>query len=180
MPGYFSSSIFDAHAVYVAAKLVKIDSEKPLDADTKDAVKVYLAKYLEFLRHAGNHVLFDLPDFDDDKYKPKIDYSQHRETFDLDALCGGIQLKSFGLEEINEFLYKKWAMAKRLALDPTEDALSVCLAELDSRWMSNPTVDDHFFIQFKAPRVKALCSQEVILYFEVGNVWFFDGEDFEV
>ena len=80
MPGSLLSSGLDAHIVSVAAKLVKIDSQQPLDADTKDAIKVYLGKYLDFLRHAGNHVLFDLSDFDVDKYAAHIDYSQNHES----------------------------------------------------------------------------------------------------
>lgn len=149
----------------------------------KDALKVYLAKYLDFLRHAGNHVLFDLPDFDDDKYRPRIDYSQHRDALDIDRLCGGVTVKSYDLAEINEHLQKQWAAHKRLALTSVggvgeRDALRVCLAEISSQWLPNPSVDDQFYVQFGTPHVKALCSQEVIVFFEISDIWFFDGEDF--
>ena len=157
-----------------AAKVIDIDGS--IDGDTRAALREYLAKYLEFLRRAGNHVLFDLPDFDDDKYTAHIDYSQHRESLDLDRFCGGVTVSKIDLSDLNEQLAKKWMAAQRLWLVGVEDKLAAALSVFSTQWCPNISVDANFYIEFRAPRVKALCSYEVILYFDIAKIWFFDGE----
>ena len=163
-----------------AAKLIEISTEAAIDADTREALKAYLTNYLEFLRRAGNHVYFDLPDFDDDKYTAVIDYSRGCDQDTLDKFCGHIAVQTIDVTQINEQLAKNWAAAQRLLLTNTEDKLRLSLAAFSSQWLTNFSINGHFYIQFRAPRVAPLCSQEVIFYLDIARVWFFDSEDFTV
>lgn len=96
----------------------------------------------------------------------------------MEKFCGGITVKSIDLNDINDHLTKKWMQAKRLSYLKLGDQLVTSLAEFNSQW--HPAAVGNFFIKFRAPYVKALCSHEVILYFDIQKVWFFDGEDFTV
>jgi hypothetical protein len=133
--------------------------------------------YLEFLEHAGHHTLFDIPDFDDDKYSPVIDYSLGCTPQDVDRLCSNEVVHGIDLSQINNFLHKKWLSIARLG--HPKDQLSVCMAEISSTWLMNATIDSKFHIQFGPPTVKALCKHEVILTFDVENIAFFHTDDFE-
>ncbi|KAK7694300.1 hypothetical protein QCA50_001482 [Cerrena zonata] len=164
-----------------SAKLITLKGEdnKSLSPDVKEALHFYLHKYLEFLVHAGNHVLFDLPDFDDDKYQAKIDYATYQDnSIDLKALCHGITVHDIDIKEVNDSLYFRWQNAARKAERPT-DFLSLCLAELSSAWLMNSVIDRHFFIRFGVPEVRALCGREVILTFDIRNIAFFKTSDLE-
>ncbi|CAL1696314.1 unnamed protein product [Somion occarium] len=158
---------------------LKGEKDKTLPADTKDALGFYLRKYLDFLTRSGNHVLFDLPDFDDDKFKAKIDYATHKDTtMDLQALCHGVTVQEIDVQQVNDALYFRWQNAARRAERPA-DFLSLCLAQMSSAWLINSVVDHHFFIRFGVPKVQALCSREVILTFDIHNIAFFKTSDFE-
>ncbi|KAF7328255.1 hypothetical protein MVEN_02565400 [Mycena venus] len=126
-----------------SAKLVMY---KPsLSVKVKDALSFYLHEYLHFLRNAGNHVLFNLPDFDDDKFSPKIDYSLVSKALEMEEFCCDT-VHDTNLSEINKYMYEKWLMAAALG----------------------------------RPRVKALCSHEVLLYFTVEDIAFFESSDFSL
>ncbi|KAF7354146.1 hypothetical protein MVEN_01102100 [Mycena venus] len=156
-----------------SAKLVMY---KPsLSVKVKDALAFYLHEYLHFLRNAGNHVLFNLPDFDDDKFSPKIDYSLVSKALEVEEFCCDT-VHDTNLSEINKYMYEKWLMAA--ALGRPRDVLSVCLAEISSTWVMNTSIDTHFHIRFGAPQVKALCSHEVLLYFTLEDIAFFGSSDF--
>ena len=166
---------------YLAAKLVGLRSEEgsSLPADTKEALAFYLRKYLDFLVHAGNHVLFDLPDFDDDKYQAKIDYATYEDnSVDLRALCNGVTVHDIDVKEVNDTFYFRWQNAARRTGRPT-DALLLCLAEMSSVQLANCAIDRHFFIQFGIPTVETLCSREVILTFHINRIAFFKTSDME-
>lgn len=172
---------FRSYIRLTAAKLVTLKGgdNKSLAPDTKDALDFYLHKYLEFLVHAGNHVLFDLPDFDDDKYQAKIDYATYQDTsIDLMTLCDGITVHDIDIKDINDSLYFRWQNAARKAERPN-DFLTLCLAELSSAWLMNSSIDRHFFIRFGVPKIRALCSCEVILTFDIRNIAFFETSDLE-
>lgn len=162
--------------MYAGAVLVDVKSDQDLTEQTRTALQAYMNRYLEFLRRAGNHVLFDLSDFDNDRFKARIDYSQHRESLNLDSFVGGTTVKSIELSDINEQLMRKWAASHRLFLVGAEDKLATSLAVFSSQWLTN--FNAHFFIQFRAPYVKALCSHEVILHFDISRLWFFGDNNF--
>ena len=162
-----------------AAQLIDIQSEKAIGYETREALKVYMAKYLEFLRRAGNHVLFDLPDFDDDKYTNRIDYSVHKDALALEKFCQGVTVKSIDVSDINAQLAKKWATAQRFALVGAEDPLVTSLAVFTSQWLQDSNGDAHYFVEFSKPHVKALCGHEVILHLDISRVWLFDWPDFK-
>jgi hypothetical protein len=145
----------------------------------REALDFYLRKYLEYLRHAGHHVLFSLPDFDDDRMDVLIDYSLESHTIrnmenEIDEVFG------VSVEEINRYLSSKWLKS---IMDAAEggDRKSTCLAEYRSTWTS---VADHsnlqFHVKFGAPRVKILCKREAILYFKIDELLVYEGHNFNV
>ncbi|KZT11520.1 uncharacterized protein LAESUDRAFT_274940 [Laetiporus sulphureus 93-53] len=125
----------------------------------RDALVFYLSQYLSFLQQARYHVLFSLPDFDDDRYKLTIDYSlMGSQVLDIDEICG------VSIDKINTYLSSVWLKAAMLvgAEGGAADWKDTCLAELG------------------APRVKAICSREAVVYFRIDEVFFYDGVNFEV
>ncbi|KAJ7651380.1 hypothetical protein FB45DRAFT_820896 [Roridomyces roridus] len=157
-----------------SAKLVKYKPSLP--ANVKDALTLYMPEYLQFLRSAGNHVLFNLPDFDDDMFSPKINYSLISRALEVEEFCCDV-VHGTSLGEINRYLYGKWLAGA--ALGRPKDVLSVCLAEINSSWLPSSSIDStQFHISFGAPQIKALCSHEVLLYFNIDHIAFFEGSDF--
>lgn len=137
--------------------------------------------YLKLLRLAGNHVLFDLPDFDDDKHRPTIDYSLDGSTDLPKSILDGYEasIHSVKVSEINKDLSLKWARAMREAITGNSTVYETCLAQVNSTLVHGGTsFGKHFFIQFKEPQVDALCSHEIVFNIRVESVWFFDSEDF--
>lgn len=144
----------------------------------RDAFTFYVTKYLDFLHHAGNHVLFSLPDFDDDRYRLPIDYSlMGSPLLPLDDVYGT------SVEKINTYLSSAWLKAAMLAGSPTgqpADWRSICLAEYRSHWTMAGENNVHFHLRFGAPHVQPVCSREVILYFNIDEILFYHGIDFTV
>jgi hypothetical protein len=134
----------------------------------------YMRSYLDFLEHAGHHVLFDLPDFDDDKYSPTIDYSVSSTLEDVERLCSNELVHGIDPGDLNNFLHKTWLSLARLG--HPKDQLSISLAEISSAWLLNASIDTKFHIQFGPPKVRALCGNEVILTFDLEKIAFFKGE----
>ncbi|PSS11038.1 hypothetical protein PHLCEN_2v3334 [Hermanssonia centrifuga] len=163
---------------FETAKLVTFKDDEVMHPSVQEALTFYMRRYLEFLQHAGNHVLFDLPDFDDDKFKAKIDYSLHREPINLDDLCDGVTVFSADIKDMNEYLESQWM--KAASLGRPQDCLSIALAEISSSWLMNAVIDNHFHVRFGAPKVRALCSHEVILYFDIQDIAFFRNSDFSI
>ncbi|KAJ7611201.1 hypothetical protein FB45DRAFT_1037536 [Roridomyces roridus] len=157
-----------------SAKLVKYKPSLP--AKVKDALTLYMPEYLQFLRSAGNHVLFNLPDFDDDMFSPNINYSLISRALEVEEFCCDV-VHGTSLGEINRYLYGKWLAGA--AMGRPKDVLSVCLAEINSTWLPSSSIDStQFHISFGAPQIKALCSHEVLLYFNIDHIAFFEGSDF--
>lgn len=156
----------------------KLASFTPTQAHSQtEALSFYMNSYLDFLEHAGHHTLFDIPDFDDDKYSPVIDYSLSCTPQDVDRLCSAEVVHGIDLSQINNFMHKKWLSVARLGRP--KDQLSACLAEISSSWLMNSAVDSKFHIQFGPPKVLALCKHEVILTFDVEKIAFFHSDDYE-
>lgn len=158
------------HTGTTEAELV---SAEPAIIVGRDAFVYYLTEYLVFLHNAGNHVLFSLPDFDDDRYRLTIDYSLMGGTvLEVDHIHG------VSVDKINTYLSSVWLKAAMLAGGDVADWKSLCLAEYRTTWRPMADGDDHFVLRLGAPRVKPVCSREAIVYFTVDEVLFFDDADF--
>ncbi|KAJ7199899.1 hypothetical protein B0H12DRAFT_1036920 [Mycena haematopus] len=166
---------------FSTAQMVLFKPDLPIG--TADSLEWYLKQYLTLLQNAGHHVRYDLPDFDDDKYKPHINYSLVTRALEHEELCAGVTVHGISETKINEFLRETWldVVCRTQGFTggprPT-DMLSSCLTEIQSTWVGN--LDHHFHIRFGPPRVRALCSHEVVLYFTASNVHFYDSEDFNL
>ncbi|KAJ7258353.1 hypothetical protein B0H12DRAFT_1280739 [Mycena haematopus] len=164
---------------FSSAQMVMFKPDLPIG--TSESLEWYLKKYLTFLQNAGHHVRFDLPDFDDDKYKSYINYSLVTRALEHEELCASVTVHGISEYKINEFLRETWLDVVSTTQGfnggplPT-DMLSSCLTEIQSTWIGN--LDHHFHIRFSPPRVRALCTHEVVLYFTASNVYFYNSEDF--
>ncbi|TCD65183.1 hypothetical protein EIP91_003005 [Steccherinum ochraceum] len=163
-------------------KLFVFDYQKATPIDiisdveiSKQALSFYLLHYLRFLSNAGHHILFSLPDFDDDKFSISIDFSTMST-----AIAPIEEIHGVSIEKINAFLSTGWLKSAMLAADPhTCRDVKTALAEYRST-SSAYSGDIHFHVKMGAPRVKALCDQEVILYFTIDELFIHDSEDFTV
>ena len=148
-------------------------SAEPAIIVGRDAFVYYLTEYLVFLHNAGNHVLFSLPDFDDDRYRLTIDYSLVGGTvLEVDHIHG------VSVDKINTYLSSVWLKAAMLTGGDVTDWKSLCLAEYRTTWRPMGDADDHFILRLGAPRVKPVCSREAIVYFTVDEVLFYESADF--
>lgn len=143
-----------------------------------ESLASYLHSYLAFLHAAGNHVLFDIPDFAAQGQSSWKDYALLRNHIDPDVYCKDISLFGISTKAINSYLETQWSSAVSKAR-ASGDYLMASISEISSNWLLNAAVDNHFFIRFGAPKVKPLCPHEVVLYFDVEDVAFFDNGNFE-
>ncbi|OCH91887.1 hypothetical protein OBBRIDRAFT_727931 [Obba rivulosa] len=140
---------------------------------SREALVFYLTKYLELLQNAGSHVLYSLPDFDDDDLQVKINYSlmgskvqQHTE------------LHGLSVDKINAYLSSIWlkaAMQASQSANKTPHWQAYCLAEFKTAWTAREENAIHFHVKLGAPRIHAICSREAVMYFNVKDVSFFNG-----
>jgi hypothetical protein len=152
------------------------EPENSLKIDLIEAMRFYMKQYFTFLQTSGNHVLFDLPDFDDNKYRPQIDYSLIHNN-DLDDILQHLdrETKLLGTVDCSlvvQFYKMLWQTAIGLR-EQRWGSLEVCLASICSDWVIGSPVPAHFFINFNAPTVEVLCSEEVILSFNIKQLGFF-------
>lgn len=138
-----------------------------------------MKRYLDYLHHAGHHVLFSLPDFDDDRLDMIIDYSlESHVNHTLEAEIH--EVFGVSVEDINRNLSSKWLKSIMDAADGA-DRKSVCLAEYRSTWTTiGERSGIQFHIKFGAPRVRVLCEREAVLYFKIDELLVYDGHDFTV
>ncbi|THG96118.1 hypothetical protein EW026_g5654 [Hermanssonia centrifuga] len=158
---------------YTKAQLLSVSSEVN---NGRQALSVYLSEYLEFLQNAGNHVLFSLPDFDDDRLRVSIDFSTSgRPVLGIDSIFG------ISVEKINSYLQASWLKSAMLAgrgRGHSVDRTALSLAEYRSTWVASESLI-HFHVTLGAPRIQALCGEEVVLFFTVDEVVFYESDDFE-
>ena len=155
-----------------AARLVKVKSDVSLSADIERALKFYFERYLNFLQQGGVDILYNVPHTDD----VQIDYTLQNVVFDRTEWFTGLTVHSVEVRLINEYLAWKWQNAIRMGRPA--DHLSTCIAEISSAWVGNLTVNNHFFIRFGAPEVKAICPHEVLILFHVEDIAWFDSSNF--
>ncbi|KAJ6457917.1 hypothetical protein C8R45DRAFT_560881 [Mycena sanguinolenta] len=163
---------------FSSAQMILLKSDLPLG--TADSLEWYLRKYLVFLQSAGHHVRYDLPDFNDVKYRSHINYSLVTGVLERQELCAGVTVHGITEFKINEFLRETWldviSRTQGFYGGRPTDMLSSCLTEIQSNWIGN--LDHHFHIRFGPPHVRALCTREVVLSFVAPNVHFYDSVDF--
>ncbi|KAK7042564.1 hypothetical protein R3P38DRAFT_320807 [Favolaschia claudopus] len=164
---------------FSSAQMVLFKPDLPLG--TADALEWYLKKYLVFLQSAGQHVRFDLPDFDDDEARPHIDYSLMTRALEHEELCAHVSVHGISEAKINEFLRETWldvvSKAQGFGGSAPTDKLASCLTEVQSTWVGH--LDSHFHLRFNPPRVRVLCSHEVVMYFTTAAAHFHQSEDFD-
>ncbi|TCD64013.1 hypothetical protein EIP91_004681 [Steccherinum ochraceum] len=158
---------------FQSARPVEIKTDADID---RQALGFYLLRYLRFLSNAGHHILFSLPDFDDDQLSVTIDFSAVSTTNVPVTEIHGVTV-----DKINAFLSTGWLKAAMLGSSPeTSSDIKVALAEYRSTASSVGVSDVFFHAKLGAPRVKALCEQEVILYFSIDYLYIYETEDFNV
>jgi hypothetical protein len=161
-----------ALTLFADAKICKITPEAE---QGKQALEAYLHGYLQLLSNAGHHVLFSLPDFNDDGEHVLIDFSQVAHTlYNLQEIHG------VPIEQINRYLSTSWLKAALLAgaqNGQPVDRPAISLAEYRSTWVLHDG-GIHFHIKFGAPQVAALCNDEILMYFIADEVLFYKTEDF--
>ncbi|CCM01094.1 uncharacterized protein FIBRA_03142 [Fibroporia radiculosa] len=146
----------------------------------RDAFVYYMTQYLSFLHQAGNHVLFSLPDFDDDRYRLTVDFSiEGSPAFDIQEIHG------INVQKINTYLSSVWLKAAMLlggtdAIESETDWKSTILAQYRSSWALHGDTDSHFHIRLGAPRIQPICSREAILYFTIDEVAFYETSNFDL
>ncbi|OBZ69011.1 hypothetical protein A0H81_11374 [Grifola frondosa] len=150
-----------------------IASEPEVGAGVESLVE-YLSKYLEFLQTAGHHVLFSLPEFDDDRGRLYIDHSLMR-TGPLEP--GNI--KGVAAIDINRYYSSVWLKSAMIVYKSGGKGANwhaTCLAEWNSLYSIHEFA--YFHLKLAAPRIEILCEREVIMYFRLSEVSFFATEDF--
>lgn len=124
--------------------------------------------------------MFDLPDFDNDHYSSLIDYSIATTTHELEDYCLDIDIQGVQTTLVNDYLRKSWlnavALARGISGPIPADRLSTYLTEIQSTWL--PDLQSYFHIRFSPPAVRALCSHEAVLTFNLEEILFYDSADF--
>lgn len=157
-----------------------MDNPEKLSIDLKDALGFYLTQYLTFLQTSGNHVLFDLSDFDDDKRRPTIDYALiHNDETEPLIKSRSEEIKLLGNLEciiLSKFYDMHWVTQSSLRNEQSWATLDICLATICSDWLvsSGSQLKHNFFINFNKPIIEALCPHEVIVKFHIKQLGFFD------
>ncbi|KAJ3554928.1 hypothetical protein NM688_g2854 [Phlebia brevispora] len=158
---------------YTKAQLISVHPE--IEGGSQ-ALAFYLSQYLQLLQNAGHHVVFSLPDFDDDRLHVSIDFSTAGQSLlELDEVYG------VSVEKINAFLSASWLKSAILASGrkgEIADRTLLSLAEYRSTWVLSDSTS-HFHVKLGAPRIRAVCNQEVILFFTVDEVLFYETTDFD-
>ncbi|PCH40165.1 hypothetical protein WOLCODRAFT_68457 [Wolfiporia cocos MD-104 SS10] len=150
-------------------------SISPVVSVGRDALAYYMSQYLTFLQSAGNHVLFSLPDFDDDRYRLTVDYTLMNAT-----LFNVSEIHGISVEQINTYLSSEWLKAAMIIGSATAEITNwrdICAAEFRSYWTLDSESEVHFHIKLGAPRIKPVCSREAILIFSVDEVLFYDTDE---
>lgn len=161
------------------ARLIMYNPDESLDVDLKEALGFYTKQYLAFIQTSGNHVYFDLSDFDDNRHRPYIDYAliHNRET-DYLIKHHSEEIKLLGTLDCDllaKFYDMLWVAQSSLRNEQSWATLDICLATICSDWIMGSELKQHFFINFNKPIVEALCPNEVILKFHIKELGFFDG-----
>lgn len=138
----------------------------------------YITKYyLPLLTRAGYHVLYSLPDFDLlGVTSSEIDYSViSKSTLSHHSLF------NIKVSEINAYLRSQWlpqaAYIGEFGFDiKASTDFKGFLAEHCTAWASSEE-EVQFHVKFRPLAVQALCKREVIVYFDIQDIFFHMGGD---
>ncbi|EKM54030.1 uncharacterized protein PHACADRAFT_257614 [Phanerochaete carnosa HHB-10118-sp] len=163
---------------YRNAEIVHIEPEV---VNGRQALEFYLGVYTKFLQSAGHHVLFSLPNFDDEPEGRRllIDHSRDTQRKYVDML-GLTEVHDIAVTLINRYLSTTWLKAAMLVGAQSEKSLDrsqASIAEYANTWTAHEG-GAFFHVRFGAPEVAALCNDEIIVYFVIDEVFFYDSEDF--
>ena len=134
----------------------------------------HLKGYLKFLQKAGHHILYCLPEFNDAGLRYTVDFSAAVEAF-----LGVDKVFHIPTQKINDYLAASWLNAilpSDTSGTPSSTGAGLALTQYLSTW-SSTDFGIHFDILFSAPTVKALCSQEVLVTFNIQTVSFYESKD---
>ena len=147
-------------------------SISPVLQTGREAVVRYLGQYLELLQDAGNHVLFSLPQFNQHVMPMEIDYSLASHP---DEHLWQEFIYDVSVDQINMYLSSLWLKSTMLAqggiMKRDPDWRLQCLTEFVRKEAGRS-----YRLRFGAPRVNILCSKEVVVYFDIDEVHFFNDE----
>ncbi|OSD07148.1 hypothetical protein PYCCODRAFT_1358933 [Trametes coccinea BRFM310] len=153
-------------------KRASVVSIKP-ELEGRDAFIRYISQYLKALHGAGNDVLFSLPRFSQHPAM-EIDFTVASDLSDFawqDAIYG------ITTTQINQYLASQWL--KSALLSHTELATDVNSWELRALAQYDKYDPGSYFrLKFGTPTVEVLCAKEVIVYFDLDSLEFFNDEDF--
>ncbi|KAJ8463539.1 hypothetical protein ONZ45_g17545 [Pleurotus djamor] len=157
---------------------------EPALVGSQKALDYYLKEYLVFLRTAGHHVLFDLPNFGEYKLEqlPYVNYSVIRKKTEFERLTSNVSVHGVDVPTINEYLRKEWLAAacalKGIFGQQQREELAGSIAEFSNTYaIDNDTSVRH--VKFHPLRIQALCPCEVVLYFTAAEVGFLPSEGIE-
>lgn len=160
-----------SHVHTADAKLVKgIEGDIDVDVLAQHDLERLLSAYLRSLRLGGHHVLFSLPEFDDDEFRPPISFSRVAKSQEQFLLR---EINGFSLAMINGYLSLLWYTCA-FVIREREGRQAVTwddtsLAEYWT-WVRSEAEAWYCCLKFGAPEARILCSREVILLFKLSEV----------
>lgn len=129
----------------------------------------FLHGYFELLQNAGHHILHYLPDFNDSNFHHSSNFcSAVTNTTTVNRVWG------IPTEKIDEYLSTAWLNALILSSILTETLStgpSLSLSQYHNSW-SLRSSDSSLVISFSAPTVSAVCEQEVLISFNIDEVYY--------
>ena len=163
MPLFLIQTIADGYFVQTGLTTLEVT----------EAHRPYLEAYLKHLIKSGHHVIYSLPDFDDDEHHRVIDFSSAA------AASYGDVTKVFNieLELVAKFVEEAWLKAAWLAHEHLHESgrdldlsirNTIAVAKWEHHWRGSAPFD----IEFGAPTVQLLCEREAILTFSLENIVF--------
>ncbi|KAI0770368.1 hypothetical protein C8Q74DRAFT_1275033 [Fomes fomentarius] len=155
------------------AKLVKgIEGDIDVDVLAQHDLERLLSSYLRSLRLGGHHVLFSLPEFDDDEFRPPISFSRVASSQEQYLLR---EIHGFSLAMINGYLSLLWYTCAFVIRERADERQAVTWDETTSlaeywTWVRSEAEAWYCCLKFGAPEARILCGREVILLFMLSEV----------
>ncbi|EKM54016.1 uncharacterized protein PHACADRAFT_29289 [Phanerochaete carnosa HHB-10118-sp] len=141
------------------AKLTRFSSE--IADSEKRSLETYLHGYLEFIEAAGHHVLALPPNFSIRALS--ADIFEFLQTAGIPP----------GVAEVRAMLVEA-----QNSHSQASDYLTVSLADYHGKWAQDGR-DVYFHLKFGSPQGAALCDDDIIVFFAVDEILFYDIDDFQ-
>ncbi|KAL7279892.1 hypothetical protein ACG7TL_006301 [Trametes sanguinea] len=154
-------------------KSAVVASVKPPLPNAEETFLGYLGQYLKLLHEAGNHVLYSLPHFSP-RPPMSIDFTLIDKSTEhewQESVCG------ITVDQFNSYLASLWL--KSALLEHSKVATKNKDWRLRSLTEFTKKEEGSFYrIRFGAPHIDILCAKEVVMYFDLDELDFFQGSDF--